>query len=130
MEIYKRTGVHPDLAGSQANSVPPLPERDMNRPHVFMDIQLGKESLGAPCSRAVFGNPWLRQMLAECVPPAAWAHVVKASMHVFSSTEQAILQQSHASRTSVTSPSNSSHVQDGWCWKCLRTRRRWLRGSC
>ena len=48
MEIYKRTGVHPDLAGSQANSVAPLPERDMNRPHVFMDIQLGKESLGEP----------------------------------------------------------------------------------
>lgn len=53
MEIYKRTGVHPDLAGSQANSVPPLPERDMNRPHVFMDLQLGKDSLGEP-SHACF----------------------------------------------------------------------------
>ena len=45
MEIFKRTGVHPDMASS-SDSLPPLPERDQNRPHVFMDVQLGKESLG------------------------------------------------------------------------------------
>ena len=78
MEIYKRTGVHPDLAGSQTNSVPPLPERDMNRPHVFMDLQLGKESLGEPlhaivqqlvlcCWSAEIIRLW-RDVIVTCTP--------------------------------------------------------------
>ena len=57
MEIFKRTGVHPDLAGSSssASSLPPLPERDQNRPHVFMDVQLGQESLGGCCEEHSHG---------------------------------------------------------------------------
>ena len=51
MEIFKRTGRHPDMASS-SESLPPLPERDQNRLHVFMDVQLGKENVGGVPARA------------------------------------------------------------------------------
>jgi hypothetical protein len=46
MEIFRRTGRHPALEGSSADRLPPLPERDMNRPHVFLDVKQSKDSLG------------------------------------------------------------------------------------
>ncbi|BDA45262.1 probable peptidyl-prolyl cis-trans isomerase E [Coccomyxa sp. Obi] len=47
MEIYKRTGRHPALEGNRnSDSLPPLPERDMNRPHIFIDVQQGNDTLG------------------------------------------------------------------------------------
>ncbi len=47
MEIFKRTGRHPALeANRNSDSLPPLPERDMNRPHIFIDVQQGSATLG------------------------------------------------------------------------------------
>ncbi|KAK9901375.1 hypothetical protein WJX75_009164 [Coccomyxa subellipsoidea] len=47
MEVFKRTGKHPALDASRnSDSLPPLPERDMNRPHVFIDVNQGHENLG------------------------------------------------------------------------------------
>ena len=47
MEEFKRTGRHPALEGNNEDNLPALPERDMNRPHVFLDIRQGTEDLGA-----------------------------------------------------------------------------------
>ena len=47
MAEYKRTGRHPALEGNNEDNLPALPERDMNRPHVFLDIRQGTEDLGA-----------------------------------------------------------------------------------
>ena len=47
MAEYKRTGRHPALEGNNEDNLPALPERDMNRPHVFLDIRHGTEDLGA-----------------------------------------------------------------------------------
>ena len=46
MEIFKRTGRHPALEGNNDDNLPALPERDMNRPHVFLDIRHGDADLG------------------------------------------------------------------------------------
>lgn len=46
MEIFKRTGRHPALEGNNDDNLPALPERDMNRPHVFLDIRHGTADLG------------------------------------------------------------------------------------
>lgn len=46
MEVFKRTGRHPALEGNNADSLPALPERDMNRRHVFLDIRQGTDDLG------------------------------------------------------------------------------------
>ncbi len=46
MEIFKRTGRHPALEGNNDDNLPALPERDMNRPHVFLDIRHGNVDLG------------------------------------------------------------------------------------
>ena len=48
MEIFKRTGVHPELASRAENAAaekPDLPEADAERPHVFMDLAVGSSPL-------------------------------------------------------------------------------------
>ncbi|KAK9819272.1 hypothetical protein WJX81_003438 [Elliptochloris bilobata] len=47
MEVFQRTGRHPDLArGPSSDALPSLPERDLNRQHVFFDLRQGQETLG------------------------------------------------------------------------------------
>ena len=46
MEVFKRTGRHPALEGNNDDNLPALPERDMNRPHVFLDIRHGTQDMG------------------------------------------------------------------------------------
>ena len=52
MAVFKRTGRHPALEGNNLDNLPALPERDMNRPHVVLDIRHGTEDLGTPFSLA------------------------------------------------------------------------------
>lgn len=51
MDHFKKTGKHPALEqAAQAQTVPPLPEVDQNRPHVFMDFKSRGKPLGAHSS--------------------------------------------------------------------------------
>ena len=64
--MFKRTGRHPDLVrGPSSNGLPNLPERDLNRQHVFFDLRQGKETLGAEvcdsCCCSVEGMLLLRR---------------------------------------------------------------------
>lgn len=44
---FQKTGRHAELVqASAAERVPALPERDMNRPHVFLDLKQGSKLLG------------------------------------------------------------------------------------
>ncbi len=46
--MFQRTGRHPDLArGPNTDALPNLPERDLNRQHVFFDLRQGPDTLGA-----------------------------------------------------------------------------------
>ena len=50
MELFKKTGRHPELEAQQqaaSTVVPALPDVDMHRPHVFMDLQQSRRLLGA-----------------------------------------------------------------------------------
>ena len=50
MEVFKKTGRHPELEAQQQAAtavVPALPDVDVHRPHVFMDLQQSKRLLGA-----------------------------------------------------------------------------------
>ena len=50
MEIFKKTGKHPELEAQQqaaSTVVPALPDVDVHRPHVFMDLQQSRNKLGA-----------------------------------------------------------------------------------
>ncbi|KAL3147461.1 hypothetical protein ABBQ38_014519 [Trebouxia sp. C0009 RCD-2024] len=47
MEDFQKTGRHAELVqASAADRVAALPERDMNRPHVFLDLKQGSKLLG------------------------------------------------------------------------------------
>ena len=47
-QVFQRTGRHPDLERRPvSDALPSLPERDVNRQHVFFDLRQGKETLGA-----------------------------------------------------------------------------------
>ena len=44
---FQKTGRHPDLEqAAAAERVPALPERDQNRPHIFLDLQQNSQILG------------------------------------------------------------------------------------
>lgn len=48
---FQKTGRHAELVqASAAERVPALPERDMNRPHVFLDLKQGSKLLGTLAS--------------------------------------------------------------------------------
>lgn len=54
MELFKKTGRHPELEAQQqaaSTVVPALPDVDVHRPHVFMDLQQSKRLLGARPTR-------------------------------------------------------------------------------
>lgn len=46
MDVYLETGVHPDFQPQAQNEVRQLPERDVNRPHVFLEISVQGEVVG------------------------------------------------------------------------------------
>lgn len=53
MDKYLDSGVHPDLEQGRRNEVYPLPERDPNRPHVFIEVSCKGELLGAFCPHSL-----------------------------------------------------------------------------
>jgi hypothetical protein len=48
MDRFKKTGRHPALEqAADSQTVPPLPEVDQNRPHVFLELKSRGNVLGA-----------------------------------------------------------------------------------
>ena len=50
MEVFQKTGKHPEVEAAkaaQASTIPALPDRDVHRPHVFMDFKQGDKLLGS-----------------------------------------------------------------------------------
>lgn len=82
MEVFKRTGKHPALDASRnSDSLPPLPERDMNRPHVFIDVNQGNENLGDPRFQMPKGIGTLHRTCAfvRC----SFTSVTAVNLHVY-----------------------------------------------
>ena len=63
MELFKTTGRHPELEAQQQAAtavVPALPDVDLHRPYVFMDLQQSKRLLGArPTRPLVTQTPYI-----------------------------------------------------------------------
>ena len=73
MELFKKTGRHPELEAQQqaaSSVVPQLPDVDVHRPHVFMDLQQGKKLLG----QLRDGAALVMLQAAPMQPPAGHGH--------------------------------------------------------
>ena len=68
MEVFQKTGEHPELEAQQqaaSSVVPALPDVDVHRPHVFMDLQHSKHMLGAQTAGLLVFGPSLLLALGE-----------------------------------------------------------------
>ena len=113
MELFKKTGRHPELEAQQqaaSTVVPTLPDVDMHRPHVFMDLQQSRRLLGALIFR-----------LLPCR-----SHIAAASLDLLLRL-LALLSATLAA--GAPSAQHSVCLQAGWLLRFLRSCCLWRQGT-
>ncbi len=74
LEKFAETGVHPEierLRQERNNAIPALPDLDINRPFVFLDISIGNKPLGGSWGwgqRVVGSGVTVPDGAGECCP--------------------------------------------------------------